>query len=127
MITTLAQFILLSELPYTQLMGQASSLRDHRALGFGFLVILLTTASLPPFAGFYAKLLLLFGLMEVQYLIFAALLILASLRSADYYLKWVQTAFFSADGLHSPLITVKHPHLISFLVTLILPTTLLLF
>nr|NP_150098.1 NADH dehydrogenase subunit 2 [Hyaloraphidium curvatum]Q950U6.1 RecName: Full=NADH-ubiquinone oxidoreductase chain 2; AltName: Full=NADH dehydrogenase subunit 2 [Hyaloraphidium curvatum]AAK83420.1 NADH dehydrogenase subunit 2 [Hyaloraphidium curvatum] len=126
MIATLAQFVLLSELPQTELMKQTSVLKDHRALGLGFLVIVLTMASLPPFAGFYAKLLVLFGFLEIGYGIFAVLLILASLRSAAYYLKWIQTTFFSVVPFASAPIQVQYPNLVSFLVTLILPSTLLL-
>lgn len=126
MVATLAQFVLLSELPRTELLKQTGALGDHKALGIGFLVIVLTMASLPPFAGFYAKLLVMFGMLEVGYVVFAALLVLASLRSAAYYLKWVQVTFFAEYKMASSPIVVQYPNLISFLITLILPSTLLL-
>ena len=126
MVATLAQFVLLSELPQQELMKHSASLRSHKPLALGFLVLLLTMASLPPFAGFYAKLLVLFGLLDIGYGIFAVFLILASLRSAAFYLKWIQSTFFSSSTLVTPLVFVQSPNLISFLITLILPSTLLL-
>ena len=126
MVATLAQFVLLSELPRTDLLKQTGVLASHKALGLGFLVILLTMASLPPFAGFYAKLLVLFGLLDIGYGAFAVFLILASLRSAAYYLKWLQVTFFSETTFVSSPVVVAYPNLIAFLVTLILPSTLLL-
>lgn len=126
MVATLAQFILLSELPRTDLLKQTGALLDHKPLALGFLVVVLTMASLPPFAGFYAKLLVMFGLLEIGYGLFALLLILASLRSAAYYLKWIQVTFFSEFKLASSPLVVGYPNLVSFLVTLILPSTLLL-
>lgn len=126
MLATLAQFVLLSELSRTELLKQTGALKDHRPLALGFLVIVLTMASLPPFAGFYAKLLVMFGLLEIGYGIFALFLILASLRSAAYYLKWIQITFFGEFKLTSDSIEVGFPNLISLLITLILPSTLLL-
>jgi len=126
MVATLAQFVLLDELPQQELMKHAAALRGHQPLALGFLVLVFTMASLPPFAGFYAKLLVLFGLLEIGYGIFAVFLILASLRSAAFYLKWIQTTFFSSSTLVSPSLFVQAPNLISFLITLILPSTLLL-
>jgi NADH-quinone oxidoreductase subunit N len=126
MVATLAQFVLLSELPRNELLKHSASLRGHKALALGFLVIVFTMASLPPFSGFYAKLLVLFGLLEIGYGVFALFLILASLRSAAYYLKWIQTTFFGSVALVSPVVYVAYPNLVSFLVTLILPSSLLL-
>jgi NADH-quinone oxidoreductase subunit N len=126
MIATLAQFVLLSELPRTELLRQTGVLVDHKPLALGFLVIVLTMAAVPPFSGFYAKLLVLFGLLEIHYGVFAVLLILASVRSAAYYLKWIQLTFFSPIPMSGPAIQVGFPNLISFLITLILPSTLLL-
>lgn len=126
MVATVAQFILLAELPRTELLKHTGSLAGHLPLGLGFLVIVLTMASVPPFSGFYAKLLVMFGMLEVGYGAFALLLILASLRSAAYYLKWIQVTFFRPLPLATPLVTVGYPNLISFLVTLLLPSTLLL-
>lgn len=129
MVSTLAQFVLLAELPRTELLKHSGALVGHKPLALGFLVIVLTMASLPPFAGFYAKLLVMFGLLEVGYGIFAIFLILASLRSAAFYLKWIQMTFFGTSVLNSTLtqkITVAFPNLVSFLITLILPSSLLL-
>lgn len=126
MIATLAQFVVLSELPSAELMKQAGVLSHHKALGMGFLVIVLTMASLPPFAGFYAKLLVLFGLLEVGYVVFALLLILASIRSAAYYLKWIQLSFFTQYDMGGSSFAVSYPNLVAFLITLILPSTWLL-
>lgn len=124
MVSTLAQFVLLAELAPASLLIHTRALLSHKPLAAGFLVVVLTMASLPPFAGFYAKLLVLFGLLEAGYIPFAVLLILASLRSAAYYLKWIQTTFFTTSPGAS--ITVSSPDLLAFLLVLILPTTSLL-
>lgn len=127
MVATLAQFVLLSELKQPELLRQTSQLLSHKPLALGFLVVVLTMAAVPPFSGFYAKLLVLFGLLEMGYAVLAFLLILASLRSAAYYLKWVQLTFFSPLSIAALPLEVGFPTLVSFLVTLLLPSTLLLF
>lgn len=134
MVATLAQFVLLADVE-TAVSSSSSSLLlshtrvlvSHGPLAAGFLVLVFTMASLPPFAGFYAKMLVLFGLLDVGYGAFAVLLILASLRSAAYYLKWVQNTFFvSAAPRDSSSLVVRSPDLLAFLLVLILPTTSLL-
>lgn len=125
MVTTLAQFVLLGELPAAELLRHGTALQGHRPLGLAFLAILFTMASLPPFGGFYGKLLILFAMVDGAHFILALLLIVASLRSAAYYLKWIQTSFFGTP-LGGGSLTVAYPHLLAFLVTAILPSTLLL-
>lgn len=134
MVATLAQFVLFSELPArgATLLTHARALVHHGPLAMAFLVVVLTMASLPPFAGFYAKLLVLVGLLDAGYAAFAFLLILASLRSAAYYLQWVQRSFFSSSSslahahAYDAELRVAYPDGLAFLVMLMLPTTSLL-
>lgn len=126
MVATLAQFVLLSELGEVELLRSTSAILNHKPLALGFLVIVLTMAAVPPFGGFYAKLLVLFGLLEIGYGAFVLFLILASLRSAAYYLKWLQLTFFPSLKIATASIEVAYPNLVAFLITLLLPSSLLL-
>ena len=124
-LATLSMLLILSEVPNVDTLKGLSVLTLHKPLAFGFLIALLTMAAVPPFAGFYAKLLVLFSYIDLKLLPFAALLVLTSLRSAAYYLKLLQTTFFQKTV--SSELTVQYPYLIALATTLILPTTQLLF
>lgn len=126
-LATLAQMVLLAELPRTDRLSDTHVLTTHRPLALGFWVVVLTMAALPPSAGFYAKLLVLVGLLDVGYALFAVFLVLASLRSAAFYLTWLQRTLFTPTPVRAgPALTVAYPNLIAGLVTGLLPSTLLL-
>nr|NP_847977.1 NADH dehydrogenase subunit 2 [Harpochytrium sp. JEL94]AAO62889.1 NADH dehydrogenase subunit 2 [Harpochytrium sp. JEL94] len=121
-------FLILAELPGIDLMKRLSIITNNYPLAFAFMVALLTMAAVPPFSGFYAKLLVLFGLIDVRYMVVATLLILTSLRTAAYYLRLLQTTFFGpfVASLGASELRVSYATLIAFTTTCLLPTTQLL-
>jgi NADH:ubiquinone oxidoreductase subunit 2 (subunit N) len=138
-------FLILAELPGIDLMKRLSMITSNYPLAFAFMIALLTMAAVPPFSGFYAKLLVLFGLIDVRYMVIATLLILTSLRTAAYYLRLLQTTFFGPalrervySGSSSPFVSsdthggntvelrVSYATLIAITTTCLLPTTQLL-
>jgi len=105
-----------------------SRITSNYPLAFAFMIALLTMAAVPPFSGFYAKLLVLFGLIDVRYMVIAGILILTSLRTAAYYLRLLQITFFG-QFVTSPAIAeirVTYATLIAITTTCLLPTTQLL-
>jgi len=125
---TINLFLILSELPGIDLMKRLSMITSNYPLAFAFMIALLTMAAVPPFSGFYAKLLVLFGLIDVRYMVIAVLLILTSLRTAAYYLRLLQTTFFSplVTSFSTGELRVSYATLIAFTTTCLLPTTQLL-
>lgn len=124
-IATLNILLILSEVPAVETLKGLNVLTYHKPLAFAFLIAIMTMAAVPPFAGFYAKLLVLFSLIDIKLLAIAGLLILTSLRSAAYYLKVFQTTFFQKTSSGS--LTVQYPYLIAITTAILLPTTQLLF
>jgi len=121
-VATLSMLLVLSEVPEVDTLKGLRALRGP--LAFAFLIALLTMAAVPPFAGFYAKMLVLFAYIDLKLMPFAVLLVLTSLRSAAYYLKLVQTTFFQKATTGE--VSVQYPYLIAISTALILPTTQLL-
>lgn len=120
-------FLILAELPGIDLMKRLSSITNNYPLAFAFMIALLTMAAVPPFSGFYAKLLVLFGLIDIRYMVVATLLIITSLRTAAYYLRLLQTTFFSPLVASQKLeLRVSYATLIAITTTCLLPTTQLL-
>lgn len=125
-IATLSMLLILSEIPSVDTLKGLSILTLHKPLAFAFLFAILTMAAVPPFAGFYAKLLVLVSLVDIKLLAIAVLLILTSLRSAAYYLKVFQITFFQNTPSYGSL-SVQYPYLIAITTFILLPTTQLLF
>ncbi len=121
-------FLILAELPAIDLMKRLSLITNNYPLAFAFMIALLTMAAVPPFSGFYAKLLVLFGLIDIRYMVVATLLIITSLRTAAYYLRLLQTTFFGpfVASLGTSELRVSYATLIAVTTTCLLPTTQLL-
>jgi NADH-quinone oxidoreductase subunit N len=62
-------------------------------LAFAFIFTLFSFAGIPPFAGFYAKLFAIFGLIHNHHLFIAFIVIFFSALSAANYLRFIQIAF----------------------------------
>lgn len=125
-------FLILAELPGIDLMKRLGIITTNYPLAFAFMIAILTMAAVPPFSGFYAKLLVLFGLIDIRYMVVATLLIITSLRTAAYYLRLLQTTFFSPfvaslqNSSQKLELRVSYATLIAITTTCLLPTTQLL-
>ena len=90
--------------------GEAEELDDYKGLGardpllaLAMLVLMFSTAGVPPFGGFWAKLWIIQALLESGHLALAALAVLASVVGAYYYLRVVWYMYFEAGREQSPV------------------------
>lgn len=126
-IASVSLFLIIAEISSIDLIKRLPIILNNSSLAFAFLIAVLTMAAVPPFSGFYAKLLVLLGLIDVRYMILAILLILTSIRTAAYYLRLIQTTFFSTNSISTEIkLHVRYPILIAITTTCLLPTTPLL-
>ncbi len=82
---------------------EAENIADFRGLGvrnpwlaFLMMMVLFSLAGIPPFAGFYAKLLVLNALVNAGYLWLAVFAVLLTVVGAYYYLRVIRVMFFDA-------------------------------
>lgn len=61
---------------------------------FSILVLFFSIAGLPPFCGFFAKIFIIFNIIEFNNLILALVVIGSSLISAFYYIRFLKVIFF---------------------------------
>jgi len=94
--------------------GEAEELDDFKGLGnrdpllaLLMLALMFSTAGVPPFAGFWAKLWIIQSLLHTQHVWLAALAVLASVVGAYYYLRVIWFMYFDA-GREQTLI-VRQP------------------
>jgi len=66
----------------------------NKIWAFSILLIFFSLAGIPPLAGFYAKMLIIASLVEINALHGAVLLLIASTFSIFYYLKLIKLTFF---------------------------------
>jgi NADH-quinone oxidoreductase subunit N len=83
--------------------GEAEELDDFKGLGARdpllallMLVLMFSTAGVPPFAGFWAKLWIIQALLHTQHVWLAALAVLTSVVGAYYYLRVIWFMYFDA-------------------------------
>jgi NADH-quinone oxidoreductase subunit N len=89
---------------------EADNLDDFRGLNarhpwYAFIMLLLmfSMAGVPPVAGFYAKLAVLWAVMEAGFLWLAVVAVLFSLVGAFYYLRIVKLMYFDAPQDRAPI------------------------
>lgn len=82
---------------------EAENIADFRGLGvrnpwlaFLMMMVLFSLAGIPPFAGFYAKLLVLNALVNAGYVWLAVFAVLLTVVGAYYYLRVIRVMFFDA-------------------------------
>ena len=68
--------------------------KRHPWLAFLMLILMFSMIGIPPLAGFYAKLLILQGLVKSGYLYIAIIVILFSVIGAYYYLRIIKVMYF---------------------------------
>lgn len=61
---------------------------------FSLVVIFFSIAGIPPFSGFLAKMLIIYNLINLKYVVFASILVLISSISVYYYLQILKVAYF---------------------------------
>jgi NADH-quinone oxidoreductase subunit N len=91
--------------------GEAEELDDFKGLGTRdpllavlMLALMFSTAGVPPFAGFWAKLWIIQSLLHTQHVWLAALAVLASVVGAYYYLRVIWFMYFDAGREQTPVV-----------------------
>jgi NADH-quinone oxidoreductase subunit N len=90
--------------------GEAEELDDYKGLGARdpllallMLGLMLSTAGVPPFVGFWAKLWIIQALLHTQHLWLAILAVLVSVIGAYYYLRVIWYMYFDAGREQTPI------------------------
>ncbi len=90
--------------------GEAEALDDYRGLGARdpmlallMLALMFSTAGIPPFAGFWAKLWIIQSLLHTHHIWLATLAVLASVIGAYYYLRVIWFMYFDAGRPQAPI------------------------
>jgi len=81
--------------------GLANAYRINIVQSISIIIIFFSIAGIPPFSGFLAKFLIVFGLIESHQLAGALLLVLISAISVFYYLKVIKIVFFEIQNLNT--------------------------
>ncbi len=107
-LTTLGSFAVVLLAARTD--GEAEELDDFKGLGARdprlallMLALMFSTAGVPPFAGFWAKLWIIQALLRTGHAGLATLAVLASVVGAYYYLRVVWFMYFDAGRAQSPI------------------------
>ncbi len=90
--------------------GEAEELEDYKGLAgrdpmlaLCMLMLMFSTAGIPPFAGFWAKLWIIQALLHTHHTWLATIAVLASVVGAFYYLRIVWFMYFDAGRSQSPV------------------------
>ena len=90
--------------------GEAEELDDYKGLGARdpmlallMLALMFSTAGVPPFVGFWAKLWIIQSLLHTQHVWLATLAVLASVVGAYYYLRVIWFMYFDAGRAQTPI------------------------
>jgi len=70
----------------------------NKVWSFSFLILFFSIAGLPPFAGFFAKIFIIFSLIDANHFALGLLVLLISLISAFYYLRFLKVIFFEPQA-----------------------------
>jgi NADH-quinone oxidoreductase subunit N len=107
-LTTLGSFAVVLLAARTD--GEAEELDDYRGLGARdpmlallMLALMFSTAGIPPFAGFWAKLWIIQALLHTHHTWLATLAVLASVVGAYYYLRVIWFMYFDAGRPQAPV------------------------
>ena len=91
--------------------GEAEELDDFKGLGTRdpllavlMMALMFSTAGVPPFAGFWAKLWIIQSLLHTHHVLLAALAVLASVVGAYYYLRVIWFMYFDAGREQTPIV-----------------------
>jgi len=107
-LTTLGSFAVVLLAARTD--GEAEEIDDFKGLGARdpllavlMLALMFSTAGVPPFAGFWAKLWIIQSLLHTQHVWLATLAVLASVIGAYYYLRVIWFMYFDAGREQTPI------------------------
>jgi NADH-quinone oxidoreductase subunit N len=67
---------------------------------FSFVLIFFSLGGLPPLSGFFAKIFILFSLIETKKFFIAFFLVLISSISVYYYIRMIKISFFESNNIH---------------------------
>lgn len=108
-LTTLGSFAVVLLAARTD--GEAEELDDYKGLGARdpllallMLMLMFSTAGIPPFAGFWAKLWIIQALLNTHHTWLATLAVLASVVGAYYYLRIIWFMYFEAGRAQTPVV-----------------------
>lgn len=90
--------------------GEAEELEDYKGLGqrdpllaLMMLVLMFSTAGIPPFVGFWAKLWIVQALLHTQHVWLATIAVLVSVVGAYYYLRVIWYMYFEPGRVQIPI------------------------
>lgn len=90
--------------------GEAEEIDDFKGLGardpmlaLMMLMLMFSTAGVPPFVGFWAKLWIIQALLHTQHVWLATIAVLASVVGAYYYLRVIWFMYFDAGRAQTPI------------------------
>lgn len=73
---------------------------NNPLLTFSFSICLFSIAGIPPLIGFFAKQIVLYNAIYVQYYFISIIAVLCSVISASYYLKIIKIIYFTSDNIN---------------------------
>ena len=83
---------------WLSLVDSVGVVKDNPLLGLLTCLMLFSLAGIPPFAGFFAKLLVFISLMDSYFYLVAIFVVLTSILSAFYYLRLVKILYFEKSS-----------------------------
>jgi NADH-quinone oxidoreductase subunit N len=81
--------------------------KSNPKIAFVLLLLMLSLAGIPPFIGFYAKLMILQALISMDYVLVAILAMIASVISVYYYFRIIKVMYFDDLQISHSLLTSK--------------------
>ena len=70
----------------------------NKAWSLSFLVLFFSIAGLPPFVGFFSKIFIIFSIVDAKHFAFGLSILLLSIISTFYYLRFLKIIFFEFKG-----------------------------
>jgi len=69
--------------------------KDNIVWAFSLVIIFFSIAGIPPLSGFLSKMLIIYNLVNLDYIYFAVILVLISAVSVYYYIRVLKVAFLN--------------------------------
>jgi NADH-quinone oxidoreductase subunit N len=105
-------FILL--MPNYKISSLSGFAKNNKCLALSFAVLLLSSAGIPPFAGFFTKLYIIKNLIDDNLVVPALLSLIAGVISAFYYLKITKIMYFD-EVTEASVLDLKYNNTVVFL------------
>lgn len=106
--------------------------KDNIVWAFSLVIIFFSIAGIPPLSGFLSKMLIIYNLVNLDYIYFAVILVLISAVSVYYYIRVLKVAFFEPKKENSSqsfktIFVESGSDFTNFVIPILLSVLLLLF